>query len=148
MTRRTTVTLAVLVALAAAACGDSGSGATPSTTAPATSAAAPATSAAAPTTAPETTEGATTATGTATTPNYASGAYRARRLAEFDRPVWVGSPPGDDRVFVVEPGAIRGRDERADPRRAEIGRGEAGHDVEDARELEDGKGVGVHGLSK
>jgi glucose/arabinose dehydrogenase len=102
MTRRTTVTLAVLVALAAAACGGGGSSSTPSTTAPATSAAAPATSAAAPTTAPETTEGATTATGTATTPNYASGAYRARRLAEFDRPVWVGSPPGDDRVFVVE----------------------------------------------
>jgi hypothetical protein len=59
-----------------------------------------------------------------------------------------GAHRGDDGMLVVEPGAIRGRHERADPRGAEIGRGEAGHDVEDARELEDGKGVGVHGLSK
>jgi hypothetical protein len=59
-----------------------------------------------------------------------------------------GAHRGDHSMFVVEPGAIRGRFERADPGRAEIGRGKAGHDVEDARELEDGKGVGVHGLSK
>ena len=152
MRRRAPFVGVLLAGLVLAACGGGGEGSTASTAgttaAPATTSAAPATSAAEPTTAPETTSGSTASTGTATEPNYASGSYRARRVAEFDRPVWVGSPPGDDRVFVVEPGAIRGRDERADPRRAEIGRGEAGHDVEDARELEDGKGVGVHGLSK
>ena len=40
-------------------------------------------------------------------PDYAVGSYRARRLAEFERPVWVGSPGGDDRVFVVEQHAAR-----------------------------------------
>jgi hypothetical protein len=54
----------------------------------------------------------------------------------------------DNGVLMVEPGAVRARNERPDSRRPQIGRGEAGHDVEDARELEDGKGVGVHGLSK
>jgi hypothetical protein len=59
-----------------------------------------------------------------------------------------GAHRGNDGVLVIEPSSVRGRDERTDPRRAQIGRGKAGHDIEDARKLEDGKGVGVHGLSK
>jgi hypothetical protein len=55
---------------------------------------------------------------------------------------------GNDRMLVIEPRSVRGRQDRTHPRRAKIGRGKAGHDIEDARKLEDGKGVGVHGLSK
>jgi len=106
MRRRAPFVAVLLAGLVLAACGGGGGGSTASTAgttaAPATTSAAPATSAAEPTTAPETTSGSTASTGTATEPNYASGSYRARRVAEFDRPVWVGSPPGDDRVFVVE----------------------------------------------
>ena len=29
-------------------------------------------------------------------------AYRAEQIGTYDRPVWVGSPPGDLRIFVVE----------------------------------------------
>jgi glucose/arabinose dehydrogenase len=61
--------------LTLAACGDSGNDTT-STGAPATTA--PATTAATPT------------------------AYTAKSLGTYDRPVWVGSPPNDDRIFVVE----------------------------------------------
>ena len=28
--------------------------------------------------------------------------FRAEKIGAFDRPVWVGSPPNDDRIFVVE----------------------------------------------
>ncbi len=37
----------------------------------------------------------------------APAAFTATELGTFDRPVWVGSPPGDDRIFVVEQHAGR-----------------------------------------
>ena len=88
------------VALLVAACGDSGDDATTeATTVPA----------AATTEAPATTEAATTTaaepatTAAAATPS----GYTAKQLGTFDRPVWVGSPPNDDRIFVVEQHAGR-----------------------------------------
>jgi glucose/arabinose dehydrogenase len=71
------VAAAALVALLVGACDHSGSSTIPTTTAPATSAPAA--------TAP-----------VSTTPS-------ADKIADgFDRPVWVGAPPGDTRLFVAE----------------------------------------------
>ncbi len=84
------------VALTATACGDSGDGdptTTAATTAPvAATTEAPATSEAA------TTEAAPETTAAASTPS----SYTAKELGQYDRPVWVGSPPDGDRIFVVE----------------------------------------------
>jgi glucose/arabinose dehydrogenase len=81
--------LAAAVALMVAACGDSDEGspsvATPSTTAP---------TAAATTEAPAST-GLLSDSGDKLT-------FEAEQIGTFDRPVWVGSPPNDDRIFVVE----------------------------------------------
>ena len=85
------------VALLVAACGDSGDDATTAgTTAPV----------AATTEAPTTSEAATSAPET-TAAVGAPTAYAAKQLGTFDRPVWVGSPPDDDRIFVVEQHAGR-----------------------------------------
>jgi glucose/arabinose dehydrogenase len=69
------------VVLTVVACGDSG-GDTTSTTAPET-------------TVPPAT--------TASTPT----SYTAKQLGMYERPVWIGSPPKDDRIFVVEQHAGR-----------------------------------------
>ncbi len=84
--RRLVALLAVAVLVAA--CGDSGDD---PTTAAVTAAPAAATTAAT-----ETTAAATAPSG-----------YTAKELGKYDRPVWVGSPPNDDRIFVVEQHAGR-----------------------------------------
>jgi glucose/arabinose dehydrogenase len=68
------------VALIAAACGDGGGG---TTSTEATTEAAPAATALLPDSGDKLT-------------------FRPEQIGTFDRPVWVGSPPGDDRIFVVE----------------------------------------------
>jgi hypothetical protein len=47
-------------------------------------------------------------------------------------------------MLAVEPRAIGRGCERSDARGAEVGRGMAGHDIECARQLENGQGVRVH----
>jgi glucose/arabinose dehydrogenase len=91
--------IAVAVALTVAACGDGGDGAT--TAAPATTAAAATTAPA-----PATSEAATAAEAPAATGLLPDSGdqltFKAEKIGTFDRPVWVGSPPNDDRIFVVE----------------------------------------------
>ena len=86
----------VAVAVLVAACGESGgSTATQAPTPVATTAEAPATSEIAPTDAAPAATGLLPDSGDKMT-------FRPAKIGTYDRPVWVGSPPGDDRIFVVE----------------------------------------------